>query len=93
MAWKWLGRLEEEYPELAKRAKAMNKRDNYVMKYDPVEIERRERAERRRKQLRKQQKQVRWERLHRDSLRPAATTDQENCLKRSRMESRATVSP
>jgi histone arginine demethylase JMJD6 len=97
MAWKWLGRLEKEYPELAERAKAMNKRDNYVMKYDPVEIERREREERRRKKERKQRKQqkevVRWERLRRDSPRPAASSDQESSLKRSRVELRATVSP
>jgi histone arginine demethylase JMJD6 len=94
MAWKWLGRLEEEYPELAARAKAMNKRDNYAMKYDPDEIQRREREERRRKLERKQQKQVQWERLRRDSPRPAASAERDSSFKRSRVETRgATVSP
>lgn len=37
--------LEEVHPDLADRAKEMNKRDNFRMKYDPVEIERREREE------------------------------------------------
>jgi histone arginine demethylase JMJD6 len=46
MAWKWLLQLEQKYPALAARAKAMNQRDQFVMKYDPVEMERRERVER-----------------------------------------------
>jgi histone arginine demethylase JMJD6 len=45
MAWKWLCKLEEVHPDLAERAKALNKRDDFVMKYDPEEIERREREE------------------------------------------------
>jgi histone arginine demethylase JMJD6 len=42
MAWKWLNRLDEVYPELANRARMLNQRDNFRMKYDPVEIKRRE---------------------------------------------------
>mmetsp|Transcript_48724 Transcript_48724/g.137067 ORF Transcript_48724/g.137067 Transcript_48724/m.137067 type:complete len:429 (+) Transcript_48724:194-1480(+) len=57
MAWKWLCQLEEKYPDLADRAKAANKRDRFVMKYDPVEVERREREERKRKEERKRRKQ------------------------------------
>jgi histone arginine demethylase JMJD6 len=42
MAWKWLNRLDEHYPELANRARLLNQRDHFRMKYDPVEIKRRE---------------------------------------------------
>lgn len=35
LAWKWLCQLEIRYPHLANRAKAMNTRDKFVMKYDP----------------------------------------------------------
>lgn len=57
MAWKWLKQLEEKYPHLAERAKELNMRDHFVMKYDPVETERREREERKRKEERKKRKQ------------------------------------
>jgi histone arginine demethylase JMJD6 len=57
MAWKLLCAMEKEgYPELAARARFLNKRDNFVMKYDPVEIEKRERAERQRKSDAKRRK-------------------------------------
>jgi len=46
MAYKWLLKLEDAYPNLAKRAKEMNERDNFVMKYDPKEVETREHRER-----------------------------------------------
>jgi histone arginine demethylase JMJD6 len=59
MAWKWLCALEKEYPELASRAKAMNKRDRFVMKYDPVEVEKRERAQRERRAESKRRKKER----------------------------------
>lgn len=50
MAWKLLCALDENgYPELAERARFLNKRDHFVMKYDPVEIEKRERSEKQRK--------------------------------------------
>jgi len=49
MAWKWLCQLEMKYPNLASRAKAMNARDEYVMKYDPVEVKRREKEEKKRR--------------------------------------------
>ncbi len=57
MAWKLLCQLEVKYPDLAARAKELNMRDSFVMKYDPVEMERREREERRRKEERKRRKQ------------------------------------
>ena len=47
---------EHGYPELADRARYLNKRDKFVMKYDPVEIEKRERAEQQRKADNKRRK-------------------------------------
>mmetsp|Transcript_41597 Transcript_41597/g.99721 ORF Transcript_41597/g.99721 Transcript_41597/m.99721 type:complete len:532 (+) Transcript_41597:141-1736(+) len=58
MAWKWLCALEKDYPELAARARAMNAADSFVMKYDPVEIERRERAELEAKRRKKERKEA-----------------------------------
>eukprot|EP00978_Attheya_sp_CCMP212_P001405 scaffold2957_cov55-Attheya_sp.AAC.4 len=54
MAYKLLCQLEERYPHLAQRARRMNKRDNFVMKYDPVEIRRREKEEERRKEKKRE---------------------------------------
>ena len=57
MAWKLLCALDKEgYPELADRARLLNKRDNFVMKYDPVEIEKRERSEKQRNKDSKRRK-------------------------------------
>lgn len=92
MAWKWLCQLEQKYPDLAERAKAANKRDKFVMKYDPVEIERREREERKRKEERKRRKQeermsqqlnekISWER-NRCTTRPRGTTCLDNSFSR-----------
>jgi hypothetical protein len=36
MAWKWLCALEKEYPHLAARARKLNERDGFEMKYDPA---------------------------------------------------------
>jgi histone arginine demethylase JMJD6 len=52
LAWKWLCQLELRYPRLADRAKAMNARDKFVMKYDPLVIEMLEKAEEEREQKR-----------------------------------------
>jgi histone arginine demethylase JMJD6 len=57
MAYKWLCQLDEHYPHLAQRARAMNERDGFVMKYDPVEVKRREEEVERRRQLRKLEKE------------------------------------
>lgn len=109
MAWKLLCQLEVKYPELAERAKAANKQDDFVMKYDPVEIRRREREEQKRKEERKRRKQQKsklagfaststWER-NRSGPRPRGTpsdsADQESSshYKKSRLNSHATVSP
>jgi len=91
MAWKWLCQLEQKYPDLAERAKAANKHDRFVMKYDPVEVERREREERKRKEERKRRKQERkmsmfnenltWER-NRSNSRPRGTTSLDDPLSR-----------
>lgn len=53
MAYKWLLQLDEFYPHLAKRAREINARDNFVMKYDPQEVARREREDERQKQKRR----------------------------------------
>lgn len=106
MAWKWLCQLEEKYPDLAERAKAANKRDRFVMKYDPVEVERREREEKKRKDERKRAKlqnqmkknlnsQLSSERSECDS-HPRGTTrsrDRRKGHKRRRRNSPVTVSP
>lgn len=46
LAWKWLQTLQSEHPELALRAWQMNHQDRFAMKYDPVEIARREKNRR-----------------------------------------------
>ena len=51
LAWKWLCQLNHNYPNLAERAKTMNERDKFVMKYDP-EVMKHAEAERRRKKMR-----------------------------------------
>jgi hypothetical protein len=35
MAYKWLCKLKEKYPHLAQRAEFLNRRDCFIMKYDP----------------------------------------------------------
>ena len=42
MAFKWLSKLQNEYPHLAQRAETMNQSDGFIMKYDPKEVARRE---------------------------------------------------
>lgn len=46
MASKWLNALEISYPSLAERAKYLNRRDNYTLKYDPEELKRKDKAKR-----------------------------------------------
>jgi histone arginine demethylase JMJD6 len=46
MASKWLNALEISYPSLAERAKYLNRRDKYVLKYDPEELKRKDEAKR-----------------------------------------------
>mmetsp|Transcript_16680 Transcript_16680/g.38503 ORF Transcript_16680/g.38503 Transcript_16680/m.38503 type:complete len:432 (-) Transcript_16680:306-1601(-) len=85
MAWKLLCALEKEgYPELADRARSLNKRDNFVMKYDPVEIEKRERAELQRKVDSKRRKEESRFRSSRSStLRKSEKMEEQS--KRSRI--------
>ena len=78
MAWKLLNALDEHgYPELAARARELNERDDFVMKYDPVEIEKRQRMERQRKKDSKRRKDKKKEdaskRTRMDS--PTSTAD------------------
>lgn len=57
MAYRWLCKLDESYPHLAERAKQLNKRDDFVMKYDPKEVAKRERAEKEKKRAKKEGKE------------------------------------
>ena len=52
LAWKWLCQLDMRYPHLAHRARALNYRDRFLMKYDPAVIAMRE--ERQKRQLDKE---------------------------------------
>ena len=56
MAYKWLNKLETVYPHLATRAMELNRQDNFVMKYNPEEVERRRREEEEREKARKEKK-------------------------------------
>jgi histone arginine demethylase JMJD6 len=53
MAWKWLCQLDEHYPHLADRARKLNKRDHFRMKYDPVEVKRGEEYREHQRKMRK----------------------------------------
>lgn len=54
MAWKLLCALDQNgYKVLANRARELNKRDNFVMKYDPIEIAKREKEDAKNKKKRK----------------------------------------
>lgn len=39
MAWKWLCALDVHHPDLAARARQLNQRDKFRMKYDPAEMQ------------------------------------------------------
>lgn len=54
MAHKWLCQLDVHYPHLAKRARELNQKDGFVMKYEPEEVRRREKEEERRRKARKE---------------------------------------
>lgn len=58
MAWKWLHQLDVHYPHLAETARRLNKRDNFVMKYDPVEVRRREKEEDRKRRSKREAREV-----------------------------------
>lgn len=72
MAYKWLCQLEEHYPHLAQRARAMNERDGFVMKYEQEALEkearrlRQEQEERRRcdERLREEEEELRRQERH-----------------------------
>lgn len=66
MAYKWLFQLDEHYPHLAQRARAMNERDGFVMKYDPVEVKRRQEEETHQREIRKLREEEEEERQRRD---------------------------
>ncbi len=81
MAYKWLIKLKEHYPNLYKRAKELNKRDDFVMKYDPDEIEKR--------RLVSQKKEIEKSRAKKNKNygeKKYLTTAMRNDAKRSRVE-------
>jgi len=53
MAAKWINQLDGKYPDLAKLAREMNIRDNFVMRYNPETVKRRDEHKKRMKQQRR----------------------------------------
>lgn len=79
LAWKWLCELELRYPHLAHRAKTMNARDRFVMKYDPVVMEMRRAIE----EGHEQQKRQSHKRCDEDGQRVADSEGKEGEEKES----------
>mmetsp|Transcript_404 Transcript_404/g.730 ORF Transcript_404/g.730 Transcript_404/m.730 type:complete len:488 (+) Transcript_404:114-1577(+) len=61
MACSWLRKLQEHYPDLARRAKALNRRDRFVMWQDDPEAQRRYRKKKADKERKKREKRERKE--------------------------------
>lgn len=61
MAYKWLCQLDIYYPHLAKRARDMNERDGFVMKYDPEQVKLREEQEKREEEEQQKRKRAKKE--------------------------------
>eukprot|EP01083_Nonionella_stella_P003910 11255_1 len=79
MAYKWLCKLDKEHPHLSRRARDLNERDDFVMKYDPKEVAKREEQEKERKRAKKEAKMKSASSSNNDSF------DDRNA-KRSRLE-------
>jgi len=61
MAYKWLCQLDTHYPHLAKRARELNAQSNFVMKYEPEEVRKREEEEVRRRKAKREAKEAKRE--------------------------------
>ena len=61
MAYKWLCQLDTHYPHLAMRARELNARSNFVMKYEPEEVKKREEEEDRRRKAKREAKEAKKE--------------------------------
>ena len=61
MACSWLRKLQQHYPDLARRAKALNRRDRFVMWEDDPEAQRRYRKKKADKEKKKREKTERKE--------------------------------
>ena len=61
MAYKWLCQLDTHYPHLAKRARELNAQSNFVMKYEPEEVKKREEEEDRRRKAKREAKEAKKE--------------------------------
>lgn len=93
MAWKWLCRLETDYPDLYRRARAMNAADGFIMKYEAQETEK-EREERKRKEEKLRRKeQAKWDCDSPARKRGTPPKSSNKKMKQSHVNSRATVSP
>ena len=68
MAYKWLRQLDTHYPRLAERARELNRKDGFVMKYEPEEVRKREREEEHRRKARKEAKAARREKKRKAKL-------------------------
>lgn len=67
MAWKWLCRLEDKFPHLADRARELNDKDSFVMKYEPAQIQKKDMERKIAKAQRKQEKEIRKSRSAKQS--------------------------
>jgi len=61
MAYKWLCQLDTHYPHLAQRARELNTQSDFVMKYEPEEVRKREEEENRRRKAKKEAKEAKKE--------------------------------
>ena len=95
MAWKWLNRLEVEYPELYARARAMNKADGFLMKYEERERMEEERKQREKERRKKQNNETEWGWDSSSQKRgtPDSSKEKKKKKRRHNLDSRATVSP
>jgi histone arginine demethylase JMJD6 len=93
MAWKWLCRLETEYPDLYQRARAMNEADGFIMKYEAQETEK-EREERKYKEEKLRNKELaKWDCDSPSRKRGTPPKSSNKKMKRTHLNSRVTVSP
>lgn len=61
MAYKWLCQLDTHHPHLARRARELNAQSNFVMKYEPEEVRKREEEADRRRKAKKEAREAKKE--------------------------------
>lgn len=87
MAYKWLCQLAVHYPHLAERARELNRRDSFVMKYEPKEVKRREREQHQQKKARREAKAAGKQRERKSSRDKKSSTSRRR--RNERIESTA----